>query len=201
MNSFHVITPMARIQNFPKLLDLLRPHGIQWHVITDMGATEVECNEPWVHSYRFNNPEKTFWGRCNAAVNWYLDHKVLNHQDHYGILNDDDAYEVDFFNKLRSVSGEVIAVSMKRGNRTPGDVTPERAHGTDTLTAHPSQMKVGRVGVEQLFVTGRIQSKCRLPIHICGDGQMIEYIVATNPVTYVPDAYVYFNFLEPGRWD
>lgn len=197
---FHVITPLARIQNFNAQRELLRPHKIQWHIITDFGATEIESDEDWIHCYRFNNPEKTFWGRCNAAVNWFFDHRVLVSRDMYGILNDDDAYEPNFFEKIKSVSGEVRVVSMMRGNKTPSDVSPERAHGTHTLLAAPSQMKVGHVGVEQLFVSGRIQSHCRLPIHICGDGQMIEYIVATNPVTYVPDAFVWFNYLEPGRW-
>lgn len=197
----HVITPLARIQNFTKLREMLINQQVQWHVITDVGATEIECDDPWIDTYRFKNPETTFWGRCNAAVNWYLDHKILNQRDRYCILNDDDAYEPDFFKKLANVGDEVVAVSMKRGNRTPGDAIPERAHGTNTLIADPSQMKVGYVGVEQLLVSGRILSKCRLPIHICGDGQMIEYIVATNPVFYMPDAFVWFNYFEPGRWD
>lgn len=197
----HVITPLARYQNYGKLADLLRPQGVQWHVITDAGSTKVTPEEEWIHSYNMENSGTPFWARCNQAINWFLDRHSLYMGDRYGILNDDDAYEEDFFKKLSEFPSEVIAVSMKRGNSTPKDVTPERAHGTNTLVAAPENMKVGHVGVEQLLVSGRILSQCRLPIHICGDGQWIEYVVATQPVIYVPDAFVLFNYLEPGRWE
>lgn len=197
----HVITPLNRFENFGRLTDLLRPHGIQWHVITDNGASRVSSDEQWIHGCNVQNNEGPFWARCNHAINWFLDHHSLRPRDRYCLLNDDDAYEPGFFEKVRSVAGEVVAVSMKRGDQTPGNVIPERAHGTNTLVADPENMRVGHVGAEQLMVSGRILSQCRLPIHICGDGQMIEYIAATNPVTYLPEAYVWFNYLEPGRWN
>jgi hypothetical protein len=122
--------------------------------------------------------------------------------DHrYAILNDDDAYEPGFWDKVRSCKEEVLIPSMMRGVRTPAGVSPERAHGTNTLVADPANMKVGHIGVEQLIVSGRILKNCRLPLTIAGDGEMICYIAATNPVTYIPDCYVWFNYLEPGRWE
>ncbi len=197
----HVITPLNRFENYGKLCDLLRPHGVYWHIITDVGSTKVTPDEPWIHSYNMENGEGPFWARSNRAINWFLDRHSLRMNDRYGILNDDDAYEEGFFQKLDQYPSEVVAVSMKRGNRCPSNVAPERAHGTNTLVAAPDQMKVGYVGVEQMLVSGRILSQCRLPIHICGDGQWIEYVVATQPVVYVPDVFVLFNYLEPGRWD
>ncbi len=197
----HVITPLNRFENYGKLCELLRPQGIQWHIITDQGATKATPDEPWIHSYCMNNDGAPFWARCNKAINWFLDHHALYMGDRYGILNDDDAYEEGFFEKLNEFPSECIAVSMKRGNKTPKDAIAERAHGTNTLVAAPENMKVGHVGVEQLLVSGRILTQCRLPIHICGDGQWIEYIAATQPIVYVPDVFVLFNYLEPGRWD
>lgn len=197
----HVITPLNRFENFGKLCELLRPQGIQWHVITDQGATKIIPEEPWIHSYNMINTDGPFWARCNASINWFLDRHSLYPGDRYGIMNDDDAYEEGFFEKTDQFPSECIVVSMKRGNRIPPDTGPERAHGFNTLVAAPENMKIGSVGVEQLLVSGRILSQCRLPIHICGDGMWIEYIKATQPIVYIPDAFALFNYLEPGRWD
>lgn len=202
MKDHHIITPLNRIQNFSKLVTLLEPQKIQWHVISDLGSTVVETDIPWVHSYVCPNVESTFWGRCNYAINWFLNHHALRPNGMYSILNDDDAYMPGYFDKLREQSHPVIITSMQRGNKTPKDVIPERAHGTNTLVAAPENMKVGHVGVEQISVSGQILKNCRLPIHICGDGQMIEYIIATqSQVVYLPECYVWFNYLEPGRWE
>jgi len=202
MIEHHVITPLNRIQNFTKLVESLSAQSVEWHVITDAGSTPIHTDIGWINSYVCPNKESSFWGRCNYSINWFLDHHPLRPNARYSILNDDDSYEPGYFNFLRNFDEDVIVTSMRRGNRTPPDAIPERAHGTDTLVAAPGNMKVGHVGVEQVSVHSRILSRCRLPIHICGDGQMIEYIIATEKsVRYLPECHVWFNYFEPGRWD
>lgn len=197
----HVITPLNRFQNYVRLRDMLEPQRVEWHVIVDADQPfRIESGESWIHSYVAENTHQRFFERCNHAINEWLDRHLVD-EDRYAILNDDDAYEPGFFDKVREHSEDVLIPSMRRGNRTPPGVSPERAHGTNTLVACPENMKVGHIGVEQLIVRGSILKHCRLPLSIAGDGEMICYIAATNPVKYIPDAYVWFNYFEPGRWD
>lgn len=201
--TYHVITPLRRYQNAARLLELLEPQGIIWHpIMDDDGKFTLSFYPAWVAEQVVKLPEGgTFFERCNTSINLWMDRHDWQPEDYYCILNDDDAYEPGFFDKIRRCSDDVIVPSMMRGNQTPADVSPERAHGTDTLLADPSNMQVGRIGVEQMIVKGRILKNCRLPLTIAGDGEMLTYIGATNPVTYMPDAYVWFNYLEPGRWN
>jgi len=199
--NYHVITPLNRFQNYARLRDLLEPQLVQWHIILDDDQPfRIAPKEPWIHVDVVANTQQRFFERCNHAINTWLDTNLVD-ADRYAILNDDDAYEPGFFDKIRQHEDEVLIPSMMRGVRTPVGVSAERAHGTNTLTACPENTKVGHIGVEQLIVSGRILKNCRLPLTIAGDGEMICYIAATNPVKYVPDAFVWFNYLEPGRWD
>ena len=200
--AYHVITPLARFENLSKLIAMLEPMGVQWHVITDSDiGFQLVFHQPWITHYNYTNNEKAFWCRCNAAINWMLDLAPLNPGDRYCILNDDDAYEPDFFKKLDAVDGELLIASMDRGHQTPPGVESVRAHGTNRLIAAPDNMRVGSVGVEQFVASGKVISVCRLPLEVTGDGMMIEYMVQHFPATYVPEASVWFNYYEPGRWN
>lgn len=199
--TIQVITPLNRLQNFVAQQEMLRPHGVIWNVIMDQDSPfRLLYGEDWVVPYIFPNPQSTFYARSNHSLNSFLA-AGLDDETHYCFLNDDDAYEPGFFDKVRQHDDDVIMVSMQRGQHTPGYVPPERAHGTDELVAAPENMVVGRVSIEQIIVRGRILKHCRLPLTIAGDGEMIQYIVANNPVKYTPDAKVWFNYYEPGRWD
>ena len=198
---YNVITPLSRYENLSKLIKMLEPFRIQWHVITDADVPfRLEFDQRWITHYICDNKEVAFYNRCNAAINWMLDVYPQMPKERYCILNDDDAYEPGFFEKVDAVDGELLIVSLDRGHHTPAGVSPERAHGIDTLVAAPENMHPGQVSVEQFIASGRIQSVCRLPLHISGDGQMIEWMVNHYPAAYVPEAKVWFNYYEPGRW-
>lgn len=207
---FHIITPLSRYGNIDKLAGHLVNHradndNLIWHVITDRNHLfGIYFRQLWIEHYTSPNDEVEFWQRCNHALNWFLSSFPLVKHDYYLFMNDDDAYEEDFFEKLYDAAvknPEVIIVSMKRGQHTPAGVAPERAHGTDTLIAKPENMKPGHVGIEQIIVRGDVLSPCRLPMHVCGDGMMVEWIVQNHYVVYLPETYALFNYLEPGRWD
>jgi hypothetical protein len=199
---YNVITPLSRFENLLKIIPMLEAQNCHWHVVVDDGAPfRLTFNHPWIHSYVCPNPETTFFTRCNYAINWFLDTFPPNLAERYSILNDDDAYEEGFFDKIDQHSGDVIIPSMERGRRTPAGVIPERAHGATKLVAAPENVHIGGVGVEQMIISGRLLRGIRLPLHICGDGMMIEWTFKTYGAEFAPEANVLFNYYEKGRWE
>jgi hypothetical protein len=198
---YNVLTSLSRFQNIPQIHQMLEREGCAWHIVIDQDwGFELRFEDPWVTVYYCPTPPGPFWLRCHAALNWLLDNMVIDPYDRYSFLNDDDFYEPGFIQKLDPFNGPVVVTSMKRGNRTPEDVDPLRAHSTSPLIANPESMKEGLVGLEQIFMTGEVIKKVRIPLHPCGDGEMIRWVTSNYPVEYAPDAFVWFNYLEPGRW-
>lgn len=207
---FHVITPLARFGNVADLKAMLENQNVIWHVITDDDAKEtVEFTEPWIKHYVCPNQGMEFWKRCNNSINWFIETQEIMRDEMYCFMNDDDGYEPEFFAKMtaavdqikaENMPWEVIVCSMERGHRIPPDAIPERRHGTDKLIAHPTNMRIGRVGVEQIYISGRILLENRLPLEVVGDGMMICDIVRKYPTAYIPGISAWFNYLEPGRW-
>jgi hypothetical protein len=203
---FNVITPLARFENVNSLKEMLENQNVVWHVITDDDAKEtVEFTESWIKHYVCPNKEFAFWERCNNSINWFIETQKINHNEFYCFMNDDDGYESNFFDKMRNFVennySEVIICSMERGHNIPENLPPEKRHPTDKLYAHSDYMKVCHVGIEQIFMTGKVLSENRLPLHVWGDGMMITEIVKKYQTTYFPELSVYFNYLEPGRWN
>lgn len=199
---FHILTPLKRVQNLRSLIGMLQyQEGIVWHILMDwdMGF-RIEFPQRWIHTYYVQQHHEKFWERCNFAINWFLDNHTIFTEDYYCILNDDDGYPPNFFTQLRKADGDVLITSMKRGDATPAGVQPERAHGFDTLIAKEEHMKPGYVGVEQIFMKGKVIKDVRLPLTIAGDGEMIQWVCQHHKPTFVPDLFVWFNYLEPGRW-
>jgi hypothetical protein len=204
---FHVITPLARFENIHPLIAILKPHNIQWHVITDDdNKTPLYFDEPWIHHYVCPNESIGFWARSNNSINWFLETQPIVDEDYYGVLNDDDGYENNFFQKLQTEIEEnkptdLIITSMKRGFHIPDNLPPVKQHPTTTLIATPENMVVCGVGVEQFFIKGKLLKQHRLPLTPYGDGELIVELVKQYETLYLPHLFVLFNYLEPGRWD
>ena len=206
MNTYNVVTPFARTENYELLKSMLlekRKHcNIIWHIVKDLDKEfTVENNEDWIKFYEYNNKETTFYGRCNASINWFFETQITSN-DFYLILNDDDAYEDNFFRKLNAIDTDkdVIICSMKRGNFTPHTEHESQRHPTDTLYATPENMRVGGVGIEQIIIRGNLLRKYSLPLVVCGDGMFIEKIVKENDYLLAPHLFVHFNYFQKGRW-
>jgi hypothetical protein len=211
MNHYHVITPLARLQNLEAVIENLRAQrrpqfDLTWHPIFDEGLPfDIHLPQPWIQ--RGYCPRvKPFWLFWAHAMNRFMNSGDIDFTHHYCILNDDDLYEDGFFEHIdKVVPNDAMIVSMKRGHHIPPGVAPERAHGTETLEAKPEMMRVGYVGAEQLICQGRIWASYPFNLTVAADGericQIISDLVPVNPPTYIPDAYVHFNYLEPGRWD
>lgn len=188
--SYHVITPCARPENIPSLEKMLEPMRIQWHVIMNEGMI-VEFNPQRCPP----SPEK--WNGGCWAINWYIRRATIDPLARYLVLADDDAYEPFFFDKIDKAEGEVIVASMKRGDHA----TPNPGYGTETLVASKENVAHGKIGAEQIVVTGAILKQHRYGRTPDGDWDFISSVVSEHEPVFAPDAFVWFNFYEPGRWD
>lgn len=203
---FNIITPLARYENFAKQKEHLKNKNIKWHIITDEGSNfKINTDEDWINHYVCPNKGSQFWERCNNSINWFIENHIYNPEEFYGILNDDDGYEDNFFEKISNcivnTNTKLVICSMKRGDNTPIDAVPVRRHPTTTLVANPINMRVGGVGVEQFFIKGELLKKHKIPVTTCGDGELIGELVKTYNAFYIPDVFVLFNYFEPGRWN
>lgn len=208
IRSYNVVTPFSRFENLRSLIDMLSAHRsskfeLRWHLLIDNDLPfAVRFPQSWIYVH-YSPPSTPFWSRWADALNRFISSGVIEDDHRYQILNDDDGVEPGFFEKVDAVEGDVIAVSMKRGMRTPAGVAAERAHGTGTLVAQPDRMIPGQVGAEQIICAGKIFAAHGLENRIDADGYRIMAIVKANAerVVYLPETYVLFNYYEPGRWD
>lgn len=203
---YNVITPFVRFQYFGFLKQMLYDQmafntDIKWHIlIDDDNPTDIDKvnHFGWIKFYRIEHKD-TNCDRGHTALNKFLD-MPLDPNERYLFLCDDDSYEPSFFEKINNHKGKVIICSMERGNTIPKGLDPMKSHPTNKLWACKENMKVCHVGMEQLIITGDILSKYRIPPQMWGDGMFIEKIVKENETEYAPEANVWFNYYEPGRW-
>jgi hypothetical protein len=180
---------------------MLQAAGVQWYPVLDDDLPRISFTQPWIHPiYAPPPPPKWFVG--HFLFNYALDLLArgsegikIQDQDYYSIITDDDFYEPDFFKKLSRLDGDAIITSMKRGDHSVG------RHPKTTLLARPDFMRRGLVSLEQLFLSGRLARTMRLERSFDSDGLLVEQVVERHQVTYAPEAFVWFNYLEPGRWD
>ena len=203
---FNVITPLSRYNNLDKLINMLKPHNIKWHIITDSDSIEkIELNESWIQHYVCPNKEKEFFERCNFSINWFIKNYDIKDEEMYCFLNDDDAYEENFFSKIKKElekeNSDVIICSMERGHNIPEEAIPVRRHPPTKLWALPGHVGLNMTGIEQIILKGKILKQHRLPLLSNGDGLFIMDILNKNKNTYATNVNVLFNYFEPGRWN
>ena len=202
--TINVITSLARPQNISDIINHLKDKNVILHIITDDDANfEVTFSESCVKHYVCPNKGSDFWVRCHSALNWFFENHISDDENYYCVMNDDDGYEDEFFNKLiksinhsntNNQSNDLIICSMLRGNQIPNDVIPVRRHPTNTLYALPTNMKIGHVSLEQFIAKGKILKKHKIPLTTCGDGELIQKLTSEYDVLYLPELYVRFNY-------
>lgn len=195
-----VVTPFSRIENKDLLLKALEGK-CHWVILQVEGEPTIEFPS-WVTIKRFDvHPGP---GISNRLLNEFFS-SGLEPETQYMVLNDDDSVEEGFFDKIPNEN--VAYVGMKRNEQeyhvVIDDWATRTAHnekGADILEAKPENLKIARVGGEQFIIKGKILRNYRYGLNPVGDGEMILKIVAEHPITYVPDAYVLFNYFEDGRF-
>jgi len=173
-----------------------------WTVLVN---DDFDCVFPeWVKVKRY---KKEFNDNvANRFLNRFIS-EGLEPKTQYFTLNDDDSVEEGFFDKIPNA--DVIIVSAQRTDREQKHIVWDDwknkighfRYGIDTLLACPENMKIGRVGGSQLIIKGKVWRNFRNGLNPEGDGEMILKIAEEYPITYLPDAFLYFNYLEDGRWD
>lgn len=214
MINIHVITPFSRVENKDKLIKHLAPFNIQWYpIIYNVQILKdipfLDFNRKWIHPVIVERSPHESIQHPYYKINRFLDTQTVKDLDYYSFLCDDDFYGEDFFDKImRKKEGLtnkprlglfMTVVSMKRGLHTPKNGIVK--HHTNTLIAAKENMKVGKVGLEQLIIRGDILRNLRFLNYSAADGLMAEMLEKYVPdVVYLSDVYVLFNYLEVGRW-
>ena len=164
-----------------------------WHPICDV---RVDFPAPWIVPIFVVPPPE--WDPCYWKHNYWIETQPIVDGDWYGFMNDDDGYEPNVMDMIRSkTSSHVVVISMKRGHHVP----PDEPHGTSTLKAAPENMRLCSVGVQQLFVRGYVLRTMRFVNDHFADGLMVESVTRRFATTYEPNYYAQFNRFQPGRWD
>ena len=162
---YNVITPFKRYHNLDLLVDNLENKNIVWHLIKDDDSDfKNNIDRDWIKNYTCPNKNINFWERCNFSINWFLESQKIQDDEMYCILNDDDAYEEDFFKKItkgaeiaktKNLNHDIIICSMERGHNIPADAVYPRIHHTTKLWAYPECMHIGGVSIEQIIINKR----------------------------------------------
>lgn len=195
--NYRVITPFTRFQNLLEFSRMLHSLRVTWHPVFNDDLPYGIHNVDWIVAFYCPRPEPNF-NPVHSALNFFITHARLYDEDRYLFLMDDDWYEPGFFDKIDKHPGELLICSMLRGHNQPPNGLP---YGTDPLTAAPENIRVGHVAAEQLIVSGRLLRDCRFGPEPFADGLLIEKLAKENRVEFVPEANVWFNYLEPGRWN
>lgn len=193
---YRIITAFNRWPNLQAMIDLLGPLNVTWEPIFDDTPENRERSpsQDWIVP-RFAPKAPEGWHPAAWPIYWHPCHCAVDPRARYCILTDDDSYEPGFFEKIDAIESNVLIVSMKRGDNPAASGYP-----TDTLVAAPENMHCGRIGGEQIVVSGVIWDKFRHLHTAAGDWPWIAAITSLHAPVFVPDAFVRFNFLEPGRW-
>lgn len=210
------ITPFQRKENIELLANVLMGKA-DWIVLIDDHALEPLFPE-WVRVMKMGKPPENVC-KPNWLFNEFLNSNKLDPETQYMILCDDDSVEDGFFDKIPD--DDIVVTSMKRSDRAIRHVVwddwkSQLGHweeSADILVAAPENMRIAGVGGEQLIVKGKILRNFRYGLSNIGDGEMIMKVVeeyggtdrmadpARSRITYLPDAYVLFNYFEDGRYE
>lgn len=193
----HLITLFSRHENLERLKNIYRDRGIVWHLVQFQNEKIVDADEPWIKNFIIPYDRKS--GLMLDANNYFILNAQIKDDDYYVFAPDDDIFGPGVFEKIKTLSDDVVIVSMKRGDNIPHDGTAP--HGTETLIACPENTRVNCIGGEQFFVKGdKFKRHLYNETFYGADGQMAETLKANYQIRYEPDLFCFFNYLQPGRW-
>lgn len=176
------------------ILENFKRPDVIFHPIID---TPIDFpKEDWIKPFTFD-PDRTRKWILFDAWNKYIESGNLIDDDYYMFISDDDFLEPNFFNKIKDVNTDIILVSMKRGDNGT------KSGSANTLIPSPHFVR-SRIGTEQLIIKGKVLKGERFGDRWTADYMLIGGLRQKYPqekFTYIIDTYVWFNYLEPGRWN
>lgn len=193
---FHILTPFSREENKDLILKNFKRPGVMFHPLIDKNIKFPD--KKWIEPFTvipdpgIRHPMYNIWNK-------FIGSGKLIDDDYYLFISDDDFLEPNFFEKLKNINTDIILGSMKRGdNRT------KSGHGTNTLIPNRRRLRRSWIGTEQLIIKGKILKNERFRDWLNADGYLIGSLWRKYPhniFTFKTDAFVWFNYLEPGRWN
>lgn len=202
----HIITPFTRTENKNFYIEKLKNLNIYWHVLLSTDhelCDDVEIKlSPWILVYKIDSEKlETFKYKNVEKINNFIKNDLIIDHDYYFILNDDDWLEDNFIEKLKKYNDDILFISMKRGHTLPHQpIQGTSIHGVNTLYPYKNVGR-GSIGFEQMIVKGHILKQMTFIDHGESDGFMAEWLQKNFDVKYIQDIFIYFNYLEPGRWN
>jgi hypothetical protein len=194
----HIITPFKRVENKEKITGLLRQLHIIWHPI--LSDKQTSFDEPWIAPIETASSPSD-WQECYWKINQWIERQQIIDDDWYGFANDDDGYEPNVIDMVRTKNKKAVIISMKSGQHIPND--GHVPHSTATRFAAPENMAYDKLTLLQLFIRGSVLKSARFENDYGADGKMAEYLIKNFPgdIDYEPEYYGKFNLFQPGRWD
>lgn len=245
---FNVITVMGRPEYYEELFKIFKPKNVKWYIVTDPNSSlQVDPNENWIqhlvcdiviseagfqhNDYPDHDPRfQKRWIDFYRTLNWAFDQLEIQDDEYYSIINDDDAVEPEFYEKIKNVlpivkqehsfTPDIILTSMQRGT---GEFRWVGRHPTSQIVVTPESVVPGGIGLEQMQIRGEllrdranrfpvlneresVEKYSNFGIPIFGsdvsDGMFITYMARKykEKVILLPEINVWFNYFEPGRW-
>lgn len=206
---FHVVTPFSRSENFTPLANMLYREGAaSWTLLLRDGET-VAVKEPppmaamdWLKIRSLNVAVPSAIHAGLMLILAYVQGTEFVPEDRYIFLCDDDWIEPGFFEKLDDQTAPVIVVGMLRGQHTP----THPGHPTWPLIPSPQSMHYGFAGFEQGILRGHVINELRgivpdMLARFLPNEDLLFRAARQFETAYVPGVNIWFNYLEPGRWD
>jgi hypothetical protein len=194
----HIICPFYREHLLPTLIKYLEPMNIIFHpVITPV--ENVPIQRDWI--FPLISPIDAYV-ISYEKINQFIEKAVINDDDYYGFMGDDDMYPQDFFDTIRQQTANILVYSLLRGDRIPDD-NIEKHPIYPLVISKLSDMQVCNIGMLQYIVKGRILKQTRFNnTHKWGDGMYAEMLrdKFPNEIKFLPDLFAWGNYLQPGRY-
>ncbi len=199
MVDLHVILPFSRMNMKHVMLNMYESNKVILHPIT---YTSEFNSSYWVVPLVVDPSEMGDGAEPYHKINKFISEGPIIDGDMYGVMCDDDRVEKWVCDAIRPIKEDVVFISMKRGDHVPEGLPPHQRHPINTLTAHPHLVMPCHIGLEQIWVRGRVlRSMKYLEDNIYADGVMAMALKECLPVRYEPDLFIKFNYYEVGRWD
>jgi len=201
MKDIHVLTPFYRTHLAPTLIHYLEPMGVQWYPICeDRHYSSEFSSRNWITPLLVDALSES--DQCYIRFNQFQDAHLVDDNDYYCFMGDDDAYEPGFFDIIRRQTAKILIVSLSRGDRIP-ECDPEK-HPTNPLIMNSIRdVQVCNIGLPQYIIKGEIFKQMRFRNDHCwNDGHFAEKLKEwfPNDFHFLPDTFVFGNYFQEGRY-
>lgn len=205
--NIHVIMPFSRFHLIDELIRHYEPMNVILHPVvfaSECSGNSFPVEYSWIRPLVVPDGEgdnAVFPGVAYYKCNQFLECCRIENDDYYCFAADDGGYEPCVFDAIRKRDEDVIFISLKRGDRVPDGLPPERRYDVNTLVASPDNVRIGAVSGEQYIMKGHVLKTVHFDSDQCADGRVAEYLKDSFPCLYLPNLYALFNWFEPGRWN